>query len=229
MPTQEINQASQPRRNYIGGSDARIIMGNDEAALLRLWREKRGEVEPEDLSGNLIVQLGARDRRPQSALVRAQHRAKSSTTSSGGSGIRCIRWMAATLDGMVDGTGAVFEAKFMLPWSFSEEAAAEKHMAQLQHNMWVTNAKAAVLSIITGGGKWVEIDHPGRSALPAPAAHGGEEVLALRRERRAPSPVRRRAAAAAHRGGPDRRHERLQCLGGVRRHLSATRAAVPRA
>ena len=45
----------------------------------------------------------------------------------------------------------------MLPWSFSEEAAAEKHMAQLQHNMWVTNATAAVLSIITGGGKWVEI------------------------------------------------------------------------
>ena len=28
-------------------------MGNDEAALLRLWREKRGEVEPEDLSANL--------------------------------------------------------------------------------------------------------------------------------------------------------------------------------
>ena len=39
------------RRFFIGGSDARIIMGDDEAALLRLWREKRGEVEPEDLSG----------------------------------------------------------------------------------------------------------------------------------------------------------------------------------
>ena len=49
------------RRQYIGGSDARIIMGSDEAALLRLWREKRGEAEPEDLSGNLLVQLGARD------------------------------------------------------------------------------------------------------------------------------------------------------------------------
>jgi len=48
----------------------------------------------------------------------------------------------------------------MLPWSFSEEAAAEKHMAQLQHNMWVTNATAAVLSIITGGGKWIEISIP---------------------------------------------------------------------
>src|SRR4029079_18441393 len=68
-----------------------------------------------------------------------------------------IRWMAATRDGMVEGSGAVFEAKFMLPWSFSEETAAEKHMAQIQHNMWVANSRAAVLSIITGGGKWVEI------------------------------------------------------------------------
>jgi predicted phage-related endonuclease len=46
------------RRYFIGGSDARIIMGDDESSLLRLWREKRGDVEPEDLSGNLIVQLG---------------------------------------------------------------------------------------------------------------------------------------------------------------------------
>ena len=68
--------------------------------------------------------------------------------------------MAATLDGIVEGTEAVFEAKFMLPWSFSEEAAAEKYMAQLQHNMWVTHLRSAVLSIITGGGKWVEIAIP---------------------------------------------------------------------
>ena len=45
----------------------------------------------------------------------------------------------------------------MLPWSFSEEAAAEKYMPQLQHNMWIVAARAAVLSVITGGGKWVEI------------------------------------------------------------------------
>src|SRR5712672_3896929 len=68
--------------------------------------------------------------------------------------------MAATLDGMVEGTGAVFEAKFMLPWSFSEEGAAEKHMAQLQHNMWVTASRMAVLSIITGGGHWVGMTIP---------------------------------------------------------------------
>jgi predicted phage-related endonuclease len=57
----------------------------------------------------------------------------------------------------VEATGAVFEAKFMLPWNFSEEGAAEKHMAQLQHNMWVTASRTAVLSVITGGGKWVEM------------------------------------------------------------------------
>ena len=47
------------RRSFIGGSDARIIMGSDEGAMLRLWREKRGEIEPEDLSGELVVQLGS--------------------------------------------------------------------------------------------------------------------------------------------------------------------------
>ena len=65
--------------------------------------------------------------------------------------------MAATPDGRVKSNGAVFESKFMLPWSFSEEAAAAEYMAQLQHNMWVVAARSAVLSIITGGGKWVEI------------------------------------------------------------------------
>ncbi len=147
------------RRSFVGGSDARVIMGEDEAALLRLWREKRGEVEPEDLSGNLVVQLGTvtedlnrhwYERNTNQLVTDVQRQVRHPVN----------RWMGATLDGMVAGTGAVFEAKFMLPWSFSEEAAAEKHMAQLQHNMWVTNAKEAVLSIITGGGKWVEITIP---------------------------------------------------------------------
>jgi hypothetical protein len=147
------------RRSFIGGSDARIIMGSDEAALIRLWREKRGEAEHEDLSGNLIVQLGVATEelnrvwyaRNTGRNVRdVQRRVKHSA----------IPWMAATLDGIVEGTGAVFEAKFMLPWSFSEEAAAEKYMPQVQHNMWVTHSRMAALSIITGGGKWVEITIP---------------------------------------------------------------------
>jgi predicted phage-related endonuclease len=144
---------------FIGGSDARVIMGHDEAALVHLWREKRGEAEPEDLSRNLVVQLGVAteelnrswyerntDRHVSDVQRRVTHSA--------------IPWMVATLDGIVESTGAVFEAKFMLPWSFSEEAAVEKYMAQVQHNMWVTHLRTSVLSIITGGGKWVEIAIP---------------------------------------------------------------------
>ena len=144
------------RRAFIGGSDARIIMGSDEVALVRLWREKRGEVEPEDFSGNLIVQLGTVTE-PLNRAWFERNTGKVIRDVQSRVTHPVVRWRAATLDGVVDGTGAVFEAKFMLPWSFSEEAAAEKHMAQLQHNMWVTNATKAALSIITGGGKWVEI------------------------------------------------------------------------
>ena len=144
------------RQSFIGGSDARVIMGDNETALVRLWREKRGEAEPEDLAGNLIVQLGLvteplnrhwYERNTRQTIECVQHRLRHPV----------LRWMGATLDGIIADSGTIFEAKFMLPWSFSEEAAAEKHMAQVQHNMWVTNATEAALSIITGGGKWVEI------------------------------------------------------------------------
>src|ERR1700694_2538913 len=102
----ETTNTRPRRRTFIGGSDARIIMGNDENALVRLWREKRGEVEPEDLSGNLIVQLGT----VTEALNRLWYE------RSTGQVIRdvqkrvqhpVIRWMVATLDGVIDGTGAV--------------------------------------------------------------------------------------------------------------------------
>src|SRR5262245_56721642 len=147
------------RRAFLGGSDARIIMGNDETALVRLWREKRGEAAPEDLSGNLIVQIGV----ATEELNRCWY--ERNTGRQVGDVQRQVRhsaipWMAATLDGIVEGTEAVFEAKFMLPWSFSEEGTAEKYMAQVQHNMWVTHLRTSVLSIITGGGKWVEITIP---------------------------------------------------------------------
>ena len=100
-------------------------MGDDEAALLRLWREKRGEAEPADLSGNLLVQLGLvtedLNRRWYEAnsgqvVVDVQRRIRHPV----------LHWMGATLDGRVEGSGAIFEAKFMLPWSFSEEVRGHK-------------------------------------------------------------------------------------------------------
>src|SRR3954447_17092269 len=85
------------RRAFIGGSDARVIMGSDEAALLRLWQQKRGEAEPVDLSQNLIVQLGI----ATEALNRRWYEANTGEARKDVQ--RWVRhpvlfWMAATLD-----------------------------------------------------------------------------------------------------------------------------------
>ena len=147
IPDTKFPASSFKRRLFIGGSDARIIMGDDEAALLRLWREKRGEEEPDDLSRNLIVQLG----RVTEDLNREWY--EGNTGQAVSQVQRRVfhpvkRWMAATLDGMVEAVGAVFEAKFMLPWSFSEEAAAEKHMAQ-----WMAATLDGMVEAVGGGRK----------------------------------------------------------------------------
>ena len=95
------------RRYFIGGSDTRIIMGSDEAALLRLWQEKRGELEPEDLSSNLIVQLGIAteelNRTGTNAIPAAASRTSSATIKHS-----AIPWMAATLDGVDRGDRSRF-------------------------------------------------------------------------------------------------------------------------
>src|SRR6516165_2845590 len=169
---------STSRRTFIGGSDARIIMGSDEPALIRLWREKRGEADPEDLSSNLIVQLGAAteelnrswyERNTGRRVTDVQRRMKHSA----------IPWMVATLDGVVEGTGAVFESKFMLPWSFSEEAAAENYMAQVQHNVGhppkVCGSVHHYRRRQVGGNH-----HPHGPALSQRAGLCRKEILALR-------------------------------------------------
>src|SRR5271169_7187096 len=114
----DLTTAPQPRnpsrRFFIGGSDARTIMSPDEAALIRLWKEKRGEVEPMDLSDNLVVQLGV----VTEALNRGWYE-----RNTGRIVTDVQRWvqhpvkrgMAAARDGFVNDLDAVFEAKFALP------------------------------------------------------------------------------------------------------------------
>jgi predicted phage-related endonuclease len=151
-----LSKRQNDRKSFIGGSDARIVMGIDQHALDQLWREKRGESPPVDYSANLLVQFGTAT---ETLNRRWFERETGHTVKDAQRRIfhPVIKWMAATLDGIVEPSGEVFEAKFALPWSFSEEAAAQKHMAQLQHNMWVANAKSAVLSIVTGGAKWLQL------------------------------------------------------------------------
>ena len=202
-------------------------MGDDEEALVRLWREKRGEVEPEDLSGNLVVQLGV----VTEDLNRRWYEANTGQVLTDVQRhIRhpVLRWMAATLDGRVQGSEAVFEAKFMLPWSFSEEAAVQKYMPQLQHNMWVVAARSAVLSVITGGGKWVEITTHADPLYQHLIVTAERKFWRCVESGEPPSSLWRRAAEAAHCGGPHRRHEHVQCLGRIRRHVCSNSPGISR-
>jgi predicted phage-related endonuclease len=140
------------RRHFISGSDARIIMGKDEEALLRLWREKLGEEAPAAPSDVAQLSLATKD------LNRRWYEFNSGYHISD---IRrhmihrTIPWMDATPDGLVKETGALFKAAFTLPWS--RQTTAERHMAELQHDMLVAGTKRSVLSIISGGGQWIEL------------------------------------------------------------------------
>jgi hypothetical protein len=124
--TASARPVDSTRRCFIGGPNARIILARMRPPLVRLWREKRGEAEPFDYSDNLIVQLGVVTE-PLNHLVRENDRAdylrrpELGSASSDPLDVRhpVIRWMAATLDGLVEATDAVFEAKFVLPRSFS--------------------------------------------------------------------------------------------------------------
>ena len=229
-----LDKGSDHRRYFIGGSDARIIMGEDEGALLRLWREKRGEAEPVDLSGNLIVQLGA----VTEELNRRWYEANTGQVITDvQKHIRHpgLRWMGATLDGRVEASGAVFEAKFMLPWSFSEEAAAEKYMPQLQHNMWVVTARSAVLSVITGGGKWVEIKTHADPLYQHLIVTAERKFWRCVESGELPTLIRGRAAKATHRGRPHCRYEQPPMSGrsspqsfpGLSLRISSTRKPSP--
>ena len=145
------------RRYFIGGSDARIIMGNDEAALLRLWREKRGEVEPEDLSGNLIVQLGVVTEDLNRRWYEANTGQVITDIQRRTSGIRrCAGWRRRSM------AGSKAAGRCSRPSSCCRGRSPKRRRPRNTCRSCSTTCgswlpEAAVLSVITGGGKWVEI------------------------------------------------------------------------
>ena len=146
------------RREFIGGSDARTIMGNRYG---RSWSASGGKSavrsSPKSLSGNLIVQLGVVTEFARIGSGTSAIPAKSLPGSSAGCSIRsCAGWPPPST-AWSKPPGRCSRPNSCCRGRSREKASAENYMAQLQHNMWVTNAKLSVLSIITGGGKWVEI------------------------------------------------------------------------
>ena len=151
-PTLHHLSAPMPRCGFIGGSDANIIFGGEPERIDRLWREKRGEVTPQDLTQVLPVMLGTwtedfnrqwfekvsnqRVRSPQGPISCSTH-----------------DWRSCNLDGFIVDRNAVWEAKHTGAFTKSDEAL-ERYMPQLQHNMAVAQCELAVLSVIFGNHKF---------------------------------------------------------------------------
>lgn len=140
------------RQKGIGGSDANIILSGEQDRILRMWREKRGEEVPEDLSCHLPVVLGS-----WTEAFNRQWYEKSTglLVSEIGAAIECREhsWRRCTLDGFVPSIEAVWEAKHTNGFGKPEELLA-RYMPQLQHNMAVRKVDRAVLSVIFGNHKW---------------------------------------------------------------------------
>jgi predicted phage-related endonuclease len=140
------------RLEGIGGSDANTILSGDLERITRLWREKRREEEPEDLSARLPVMLGCWTE----AFNRQWFEQDSGLlVTAVGEVLACPQhaWRRCTLDGYVSAKSAVFEAKHVSAFAKPDEVV-ERYMPQLQHNMAVVGSDRALLSVIFGNNKW---------------------------------------------------------------------------
>lgn len=144
------------RSKVIGGSDANVIMGGDEDALMRLWEQKTGRSEGEDLSNVIQVQLGAFT---EPFNIQWFEKQTGRTVTHQGDELLSMEYpvMACTLDGLTDDGHTVFEAKHVSAFAKSEDTFS-KYIPQLTHNMLVAGKKHAVLSVIYGNHKWEAIE-----------------------------------------------------------------------
>lgn len=139
------------RLTSLGGSDANTIMSGDEERIMQLWREKRGEAQPECLDDVLPVVMG---QFTEELNLYWYERQTGRVVTDEQSQIKHVEFpfMACTLDGMTtteDGTPAIFEAKHVNAFSNIDDVV-QRYMPQLHHNMAVKGVSKAVLSIFKG-------------------------------------------------------------------------------
>jgi predicted phage-related endonuclease len=136
------------RAEGIGGSDANVILSREGDRIRDLWREKRGEASPPDLSDKLSVMLGCWTEafnRQWYEQLSGEH------VTETGKSFACARydWRRCTIDGLIEATGAIWEAKHTSAFAKPDEVL-ERYMPQLQHNMAVVGVDRAILSVIFG-------------------------------------------------------------------------------
>jgi predicted phage-related endonuclease len=144
------------RRTCLGGSDVGVILSGDPERIMTLWRVKVGLEDPEDLSDSLPVQMGTWTEGLN--LIWLQKQTGRVITGKGRKVVHPkYEHLRVTLDGetvLEDGRACVVEAKHVNPFSFDMEAQLAKYAPQLALQMACTGAKAAMLSVFVGSGRW---------------------------------------------------------------------------
>jgi len=146
------------RRYSIGGSDMNIIMSGNEEKISKLWKQKRGDIESEDLSRILPVRMGSFTE--PFNVQWFQEETGRMVTNMGDERVHPdISYLTCTLDGLTDDGQTVFEAKHVSAFS-KDEDIVERYMPQLHHNMNVCGVRNSVLSVFYGTLKWERYDVP---------------------------------------------------------------------
>lgn len=144
------------RRNFVGASDANVIMGGDPEKIHRLWSDKVGATDPEDLSDNLLVQMGIYTEPLNLYWLEKQTGCR--VTDRQAKIIHPDRpYLRATLDGrtaLADGIPAVVDAKHCSPFGFEVDAMAQKYGPQMAVQMACANVDRAILSFLIGNTAW---------------------------------------------------------------------------
>jgi predicted phage-related endonuclease len=139
------------RKNSLGGSDANILLAGDDNAILRLYQEKTGEREGEDLSKVLPVQMGSFTEEFNRYWFELQT-GREVTHDGLQDKHPEYPFMHYTRDGVTtteNGSPALFEAKHVNAFSNIDEVI-QRYMPQLHHGMAVLGLQYAVLSVFLG-------------------------------------------------------------------------------
>jgi predicted phage-related endonuclease len=182
-------EAVEARVHAIGGSDANIILSGNQEKILKLWEEKTGRREPEDLTDELMVMMGLWTEAFNAAWFQKQ---TGLTVTARNLAMTCDvdDWRAATVDGLIGAESAVFEAKHTNPFLKEQEVLA-MYMPQLTHNMDVANLNRAYLSVFRGNSSWLywQIDYDPAYAAEVHKAEWDFWMAVLSDEPPVPYPV----------------------------------------
>lgn len=146
---------AEERRNYIGGSDASLIyLGKTPwgKTVLRLWCEKVGLIEPDDLSNNLAVLLGNMLEDVVAKLFtwktgkKVRNSKKQYIHST-------YNFLVAHIDRIVEGTDFLLECKTSSPFNINQwknDNIPELYKLQVIWYLGITGRKKAYIACLFG-------------------------------------------------------------------------------